>query len=378
MHLGRFHAVMADLSSHFADADLGGRLQKAADLLDAYAANRDADSLKEFRKAIENLKGSADVEDEDLFQPYAQQVIESLNLRDLFNPVFNEAIDKLIATSSFDQANLASELRSLKEELSEKIDDIDRISSSFDNLGVEVERVAKDEAELGLLLPREIVGEKLGNLSQEFGDLNKLARAINEIVGGDEYDPRVVTISSSWWQIFLDLSPEQILVWVLAIERIVALFKSNLEIKVLNQQLKDKQLPEKLTKQIEDEVEKRVKVQLDQLAKEIRKSNSKGKEPSRLNELETQLRHGLYYLAKRLSQGAQVEINIGIPSSPSAVQTAEGEEADKKKIAEYEQKLAYRAKLLELRKRARAISVETSNIEGAETLMIDVDKKPEA
>lgn len=374
MHLGRFHAVIYDLTQHFDEANLVETLNDASSSIRDYANNHDEALLQQFKEAIAQLLVSATVNDKDLQQPYAQQVISELNLIDLVNPSLSLNVSAIIQGANYDPAGLSEALKKLSSEVEDKIGLIKQLETAFEQLNVEYQGLDASESEIGFLLPREVVGDKLSDLSKEFDQLNKLSRAISEFSGDSVgYEPSVRTISSSWWQVFLDLSPEQILIFVIAIERIVNLFKSNLEIKNLSRQLKDKQLPDKITKQIEDEVEKRVKAEIVKIAKDIRKQNSKGKDKARLNELETQLRQGLSYLARRLNQGMQVEINIGLPSPPQEPDAKEGEQPDKSVLKEIEKKQQEIARITALRERAFAISVETTSVAKDAPLLIEVD-----
>jgi hypothetical protein len=372
MHLGRFHAVVAELAAHYRETKVSTVLESAAAALDQLDSNRDQAEIEAFRGFVEDAKRAGDAENPDLFQPFARDVVEQLGLEDTFNPALAQNIDALVSTSGFDVQGLAQKLRRLSASLSKKIESVQAIDSSFTRLDVEYQRVDSNEAEVGLILPREVVGERLSSLSSEFNEINKLAKAINELVGGGDYEPRVVTISSSAWQVFLDLTPEQIAIWVLAIERIINLFKTNLEIKALSNQLREKNLPEKITKAIEQEVNKRVKAQLDKLAKEIRKGKRKAAHlEGRANELETQLRHGLYYLAKRLSQGAKVEINLPIPEEPKEPTAPEGAAVDGKQLQQYQKDmLAYQA-LTDLRAKALFVSSETTEMDKSSPLQIE-------
>jgi hypothetical protein len=80
------------------------------------------------------------------------------------------------------------------------------------------------------------------------------------------------------------------------------------------------------------------------------------KDEARANELETQLRQGLKYLAKRISDGAQVEINVSLPipkKQPS-------EEELQKNPALATEITAARARLEDLRTmRARALAASS-------------------
>lgn len=378
MHLGRFHAVIYDLAQHFQRAALPAKLEQAAALLDQYAASRTPPQLEAFRASVDALYTAAVVDDPDLQQPYAQQVISELSLDVVLPPKLNSAIARIIADKSFDPAGLSAELRQLATTATKKISQVVSIDAGFTGLSVEFERVEGASAEVGFLLPREVVGDTLKDLTSEFAQLGKLVRAVNELVGADNYDPRVVTISSSWWQVFLDLDPNQILVWVLAIERIANLFKSNLEIKNLQKQLGEREMPREITDMIEKEVQKRVGAAIRDLASEIRRDHSKVDDEARMNEVENQLRQGLFYLAKRMNQGAQVEINVGIPEAPDEPKaSAEGEEPSTELMSQIAQAKERIAQLRDLRTRARSASAETISIDHSAPLLLTGDTHQE-
>lgn len=376
MHLGRFHAVMTDLVRHLDDANLIESLEEASDAIGAYASSSDEGAIQRFKVAIDRTIKSASITDPDLMQPFAQQVIEELGLSDLINPSLSDKLKSIVAQSNYDPAGLSEQIKKYSESLTTKIRLVRQMENSLDKLGVEYERVTEDESEIGFMLPREVVGDKLSELSKEFDQLNKLARAIAEISGDtEEYEPRVRTIASSWWQIFLDLTPEQIGIWIIAIERIVSLFKSNLEIKNLSNQLREQQMPDKITKAIEDEIDKRVKAEIGKIASDIKKQHKKSREASRMNELEIQLRQSLFYLAKRLNQGMQVEVNLAIPEDPQEPEATDGEEADKNLLRQIEQKRTEIAKLKSLRDRALSISDQAKEIGEDSPLLIESNEE---
>lgn len=177
-----------------------------------------------------------------------------------------QAVDKLVAEHGFDGTSLARALKEQAKEFSAQIAYLKQLDNSLRGLSAEYTEVDPERAEFGLLIPREAVGERLPDLSKEFDRISNLARAVNELTGQPDYDSKVVTISSSWWQVFLDIPVEPIALWTVAIERIVALFKSNLEIKSLQKQLGEREIPEKILKAISDEVDKKVEGELRTIA----------------------------------------------------------------------------------------------------------------
>lgn len=381
MHLGRFHATIYDLSQHFKAAELQIKLEQCAASLDQYAQTRAQPQLDAFRQAYESLLNASQVDDPDLWQPYAHHVIAELSLQDILSPQLPTALQQVVQDRAFDHAGIATDFRALSTKLTKKVAQLVAIDKAFSELEVEFERVQDSEAEVGILLPREIVGDSLTALTSEFGKLGKLFHAISELTGAHDYDPKVRTISSSWWQVFLDLDPNQVLVWVVAIERIVTLFKSNLEIKELQKRLANNDMPKEITDLIENEIDRRVSNSLDVLASELRKDHAKIDDQSRLNEIETQLRQGLRHLAMRINQGSQVEINIAVPDLPKDAElTNEGDATTPEVQAQIVEQREKIAKLRELRNRSQLASTETLKIEGKSQVLLKYlsdEKQPE-
>ena len=325
MHLGRFHHVVDYLEQHFRDVKLSEQLEAAAEALDQFAQTRAESHIADFRTKLAAVLTSSDNVAPELLQPYAQHVVLDLGLLPLLPPEVRNTIGRLTAEHGFDSAALSAALKKQAKTYSTKIAYLKQLDSSLRGLSAEYTAVEEEHAEIGLLLPREVVGERLPDLSKEFDRISNLARAVNELMGETDYDSKVVTISASWWQVFLDIPIDQVALWTLAIERIVALFKSNLEIKLLQKQLDDKQIPEAIIKAISAEVEKKVSMGLQTITSDLMQQFGKMDDQGRRNEIEIQLRHGLQYLAGRMNQGAQIELNVGLPEEPEDPEAKNGE-----------------------------------------------------
>jgi hypothetical protein len=375
MHLGRFHAVVDQLERHFRTGKLPEQLDAAAAALDQFTQSRTESHIADFRAKLAAALDATEKVAPELHQPYAQQVIGELQLRSLLPPEPRNTITAIVTQHGFDSAALSAAIKEQSKIYRTQINSLKQLDSSLGDLSAEYTAVESGRAEVGLLLPREAVGEKLPDLSKEFDRLSNLVRAVNELTGEAEYDPKVLTISSSWWQVFLDVPVEQVVLWTLVVERIVALFKSNLEIKHLQKQLSEYNLAEKILKGISDEVERKVSAELKRIAADVVERFGRIDDKGRRNEVETQLRQGLHYLARRMNEGAQVEINVGVPDEPDDPETADGAEPDIE-LLEANAKLRERiAHLRALRASAMTASENSLHIERDAPLLLE-DTRP--
>lgn len=375
MHLGRFHKVVDELDSQYRNADVPADLENAAAQLEQYAATKNVIHLEQFRAHLKGAMDGGDIVNASLQQPYAQEVIDELGLRVTLNPALSKGINEAISNAAFDSHAVANELRMFATNLRSLSGKVQSINTAFTDMEVEYQDLEQGSSEIGFLLPKQAVGVKLSDLSDEFSQLNRLARAIREITGGDDYDPTVRTISSSWWQIFLDIDAKEVAAWTFAIERIVALYKSNLEIKLLTRQLKEKNLPEEAVEPLNNAVDSQVRIGIEKIAHEMREmkqalADSKASDEGRDNELETQLRQGLLHLSKRLHEGAKIEINVSLPARPKDPQK-EGLEVSPEALEQYRGLFEEWEKLRNLRNEARIVSQATAEPEWVELLAIE-------
>jgi hypothetical protein len=317
MHLGRFHKVVWDIDIHFKNTKLVELFERCASALDNYNSNKSDAQLAEFRSVYESLVSASRSQNPDLLAPYAQEVIAELHLERFFDPQLVECLEAIVAKRGFDAVGMAADFRQQANDVKGLVEDLDRITTAFSKLDVELQAVSEPRAsEVGVLLPRSVVGETIPELTAEFQKFGRLFHAINELTGAESYDPRIRTISSSGWQIFLELSPEQIAAWVVILERIVNLFKTNLDIKKLQKDLAAKEMPKEITEAIGSEIDKRISASLEELADDVFEASAKPGLDNRGHELKNQLRQGIRHLAHRLSQGTQVEINMAVPDEP--------------------------------------------------------------
>lgn len=129
---------------------------------------------------------------------------------------------------------------------------VDEILSGFTKLKIGKEDLAAGQCEMGYSIPRKVVENKLSSLSKEVSELNFILWTLSEAITGKKEEFEVKTISSSDFLLYVIISLQVADVLSNAIEKIINNYKTILEIKILRNQLKEKGVPEKATKEIEE------------------------------------------------------------------------------------------------------------------------------
>jgi len=229
-----------------------------------------------------------------------------------------QQVQEIISGTSFSPMEMLESLEAFSKSFGGIVATVYNVRAALATLGVEIDHVADGEYELGALFPRDVIGESLNDLTKKFDHLNRLVSAIMELQGAAARSPRIRTISASWWQVFLDLQSEAaVLVLVVALEKIVALYKSNLEIKKLRNELAKNDLSPEITALIDAEIEKKVEAGIEAIATDVRKKANANVDQARANGLEVQRKLELKHVARRLNQGAAYEVVAGPPQEPA-------------------------------------------------------------
>ncbi|TXT23493.1 MAG: hypothetical protein FD134_2103 [Gallionellaceae bacterium] len=176
------------------------------------------------------------------------------------------------------------------------------------------------------------MGSDIESLEHEFHEVNFVLKTLQEVVGEGSGGIEVKTISASEWQIYLEAVPILAASLIHAVEKIVALYKSNLEIKKLKRELENNNLPEAVLKPLQDHIESAVKSEIRKIADELVELYYKKKDEGRKNELKNQTSQALRYLADRIDRGATIEVHAEPPEEP--VEEGEAENPKAKKVAE--------------------------------------------
>lgn len=234
-------------------------------------------------------------------------------------------IEATLLENNVTPAKALSDLQVLRGELGEFVQHLNNIVAAFAKFEIERDALEPGKFELGLSIPRYATGENVEDLSKELSWIDQLLKAFSELVGEGRVSPRVRTISSTDWQFFIEQTVLLGPVIAICVDRILAMLKTNLEIKKLNKDLENKNLPEAITRQIDEHVQTALRDGIRKIAEELVDNFGKDSVSERKNELATDLTIGLLRLAKRINQGAEVEVRATPPVLPPPV----ANEADK-------------------------------------------------
>lgn len=238
------------------------------------------------------------------------QTLEELGFKNLVGRKVAENINSLIKENQLTPSVALQEIQKINKDLKSRYTALVGMVNSFKALDIEPDNLESGKCEIGFLIPRTYLKNDLKQLSKEFKELHEILSIFQEITTGSRESIKVNSIASSDFGIFLDNLPVTAACFATAVERIVALYKSYLEIKKLKLDLEEKEVPDLVVAGLNEHINSMIEVNIEKIAKEIIEKNVQNKNKERKNELENELVFALNKLTNRIDRGLNIEVRI--------------------------------------------------------------------
>lgn len=262
--------------------------------------------LKNLRTKLSNAKSNN-------FSPAWRMMIEELEISDYLGVHLLETVDEIFSRNQITPATALEELNQIFPKLQSIEAALNQILTGFSSLKIGAEELEPGSCEIGVLIPRTAIKNNIENLSKELKEISGIFGTFEEISTGERTGLELRTVSSSDPSFYFDTLPSVAAFTAVAIERIVSLYKSLLQIKKLRLDLKKEGIPAKELKGIDQHANKIIADGIEKLVPELIKEFSVVEDNGRLNELKNSLRISLNKIANRIDKGFNVEIRAEEP-----------------------------------------------------------------
>ncbi len=258
------------------------------------------------------------------FSPAWTQLLQELSIDHLLG---NKLSDKLKGTFERNQITPSvalDEIKTLNAHLTTLTTHIDNLIDSFEFLGIGKEDLEPGECEVGFLIPRYAVEDKLNNFSKELNDINGILRLFAEITTGKRQDFDIRSISSTDLGVTVTVAITLAAALAYTVNLIINSYKQILEIKKLRAEMHNQGVPFDKLKGISGFANSKMKKVIDEISKELFKKYYKNNDEPRYHELVTELRFALNKIARRIDRGFNIEIRVEPPVQKKGEKTTAG------------------------------------------------------
>lgn len=260
------------------------------------------------------------------FRQTWKQTVEEIGGAGLFGRELRSTIEEIFSRNQITPSVALEEIQKIHSSIHNLHEALNQVIAGFTQLTVGLDDLEPGQSELGVLVPRNFVENRLDNFGKELSELNAIFNPFVELSTGSRPGFEIRSISSSDLTVFLDLAPEAAACIAVAVERIITLYKGLLEIRKLHGDLEDQGVPKQKLKGVEDHANNLMRAGIKKMLPELIKDFYQKSDKGRKNELETELRHALTKIANRVDRGYNIEIRV--KPVPKEDKETEGDEAE--------------------------------------------------
>lgn len=309
MNVERMKSIFSELKNEITALNIVGYFQNVINQLQNQVNSPQEPSyqreLSQNRSKLEDVLTKAPSNE---FSPVWRKTLEELQFDKYFGLSLLQKVESVFSQNQITPASALDELKILFEKLKSISSSIDQVLSGLSNIKIEAEILKPGECEVGVLIPREAIKNTLGNLTKELNEIDIIFGGFEEIATGKRIGIQLRTISSSEPSFFFEVLPAVAAFTAVAVERILSMYKTLLEIKKLHMDLRERGVASEDLKGIERHANELIEKGIESLLPELFEKYAVELDRQRENELKNSLRISLNKLANRIDRGYNIEV----------------------------------------------------------------------
>ncbi len=322
MNAEQLHSIIKAVKDEIEQTDLINQLSGLVNALKQVINQSQAPQQEALSKMLNHVFELLKNAPSDDFSPAWKQILEELCLAELLGKNLKNKLENIFHRTLITPATAQKEVIEILTSLQQFNEAIDNIINSFDIFHIGAEELEPGECEIGLLVPRKAVDNSLDKLGKELNELNFIFNTFSELVTGKKETHEIKTLSSSDLLIYLNVLPGVAACLAYAVDKIINSYKNLIEIRKLQNELKDLGVPNEKTKGIKEHTNSLMGGEIEKITVEIDEKFCTVNDDGRRNELKNAIRISLNKVANRIDKGYNIEVRAEPLEEPE-----EGKEA---------------------------------------------------
>ena len=309
MNAEKLHAICRELQQEINESNLVAKLQQVVNSLQNVVNQpQQPGPQTTLTNNMNQLYATLSEASSNNFSPGWRQTLDEIGGFDLLGERLEERIRGVFERNQITPASALNEIAEMFKSLEKFKGAIDKVVSGFNTLNVGAEELEPGECELGVLVPREAVENKLNLFGEELQQLSFIFNTFSELASGKRENYQIKTISSTDLSIFLATVAPVAACIAYAAEKIVEVYKNLLEIKKIKVELKALGLKKKDMSGITSYANSFMKEGITKITVEVVNEFYGGNDESRKNELKNAVKIALNRMANRIDKGYNIEV----------------------------------------------------------------------
>jgi hypothetical protein len=314
MNAERLHAIASAMQADISKSAVLSNLQQLISMLSNQVSQpNQPEYQQQTSQILLSLVEGSRTAAVNQFSPTWQQALQEIGAWQFLGNTLALRVQEIFARNQITPSVAQQELEALLRELEAISRAFDQMLASFRTLRIGKEDLAPGECELGVLVPRAFVDNRLDRFAEELEEVDKVFGVFAELSTGSRPSFPIKTISSTDLSVFLEVGAVVGACVATAVERIIALYKTLLEVRKLQGELVKEGVDKKNLEGLETHANGIMDVGIDKLVKDLMSEFEGEIEAGRKNEISIELKYSLKKIANRIDRGFNIEVRMEEP-----------------------------------------------------------------
>ncbi len=334
----RMHAVAQKLRADLEATDLPGLLQRLSEAMTNMANVPQEPSYQATVSTLRAQLGTALRNSVvNTMSPVERQVLDEWGVSQLLGEALLEQIEAAFEGNQLTIQTAQQEVSRVVAPIPVLQAHLDQLVSALEGLRIGAEELEPGEFEIDLLVPRASVRDELGELGNEFAQLERILLPFVELVTGSRPGVTIRSVGSSDFTVYLAAAPGVAVCVSKAVDEVLKVYERVLNIRKTKAEIRALELGESGQDAIEQAIgplEDYANSAMQQGTTEIARALVEEFKCERLPEgrphqLEIEVKRSLLQVAKRIDDGYNISVRVGeLPQADEEVKDDEGAGAD--------------------------------------------------
>jgi hypothetical protein len=314
MNAERLHIVARTLQQEMQTRDVARMLQRLVGSLQTITEQNNSTSQSAVVASRDAFYAAVTDVPSDSFTPAWRQILIEMGGEELFGRKLKEHVQRILVENQMTPGVAHERLKEILEKLGAFKSALDQLIDAFGEFHIGSERLLPGEAEIAVLIPREAVHDKLGELIGELSNFEFFFKTLSEVATGHPDILQVRTVSSSKFMVFLLANAKFAEIVAKCVNFIVEQYKRVLEIRELQAKIERLKVPGPVAEGMKAFANEEMAKQIDSFTIEII-NEYKSDDGHRKNELKNAVRFSLNGIANRIDKGFNIEVRFEPPKA---------------------------------------------------------------
>jgi hypothetical protein len=247
---------------------------------------------------------------EEMTSPPQKVLIREINGEPFFSKALTDLVRVKLVENAMTPTVVSSFITEMTAEREAYLTTLEAVRQGLEALGAKQAEPSPGDVELGVLIPRDLFHNELGDLAQELEVINRIIQTFSEVVTGSVEPVEVRQISTSDPTIFLGVPVITLLAIGKATDWLIEKWKAIEEIRKVRVEVSKLEI-EAAIGPMDDKINEMVKASVQEQVS-LLIGQYKG-ERGRKNELENSIEWALDSLISRIERGMTIEIRVLAP-----------------------------------------------------------------